>query len=191
VKEDSHGKEPASEDVAFILPVPAKGIDGIEGKDLPFAAWFLLNEAFSCLKNNEHYACIACLIASVEIWLRRETKKRRLKLEKLIDHATETGLISSEEKDDLDELRKLRNKYIHFDLRKLPKVKDGQVTVYKINDAISSLRKGEYPKGKKVAAYPTPEYEDLIPLLWLAGNTQIFMKKIKEFYEKRFPSKSG
>ena len=191
---EKDNEEPTSTGVPVIIPEYRPGLTGIEGKDLHYGVWFLLNEAFSCFDNAEQYGCIACLTGSVELWLRRNLKAPEDEtLENLIKDALGKdgkGLISSEEASDLQALRKLRNSYTHFNLKKLPRVKDSQVTEYRISDVISSMRKGEYPKGKKVAAYPTPEFEDLIPLLALARYTQFFMETIKEFYQRRYPQVS-
>jgi len=171
----------------FQLP----GIPGIDGFKLFYGSWHLLNEALTCFLNNEHYACIACLAASVELWLRRTLNSKR-KFKQLICQAKKNKIISDDEKKMLDELRKMRNMYIHFDRDSLPwaksaktaRIKDRETTFSEIDQLIEL-------QGIKINPYPTDAHRDAIPLAVLAPISYLYLNSIIEFFRKRYPRRDS
>lgn len=156
------------------------GISVINGSKIPYGTWHLLNQAISCYRNSEHFGCISCLVGSVEIWLRRTLNvSSRIKLVNLIKNAEESEVISNEEAEHLHELRGLRNRYIHFDLKKLPKVKSA--TEKKIGEK----------EAHEIEPYPTQDHKDAIPLMLLVPSSYLNLNYVIEFFSKRYPNDSG
>lgn len=165
----------------YMIQLP--GLPGIDGIKLHYGSWHLLNEALTCFINNEHYACIACLTASLELWLRRELSSKKT-FEKMIKQAKTTGIITHLEAVELNELRKTRNMYIHFDRTKLPRLESGKTAKF------------EYKKGrliklyeKEIDPYPTEALEDALPLGLLAFMSYLYLNNTIRFFMKRYPKK--
>lgn len=154
------------------------GISLINGSRLPYGTWHLLNEALSCYRNSEHFACISCLVGSIEIWLKRTLNSKK-KIVDLIEEAKKSEIMTTDEAEYLQEIRKVRNMYIHFDLKKLPKIKRaierelGQKSAY------------------EVEPYPTQDHKDAVPLMLLTVRSYFSLNYIIEFFYKRYPNDSG
>lgn len=101
------------------------GVKGINAQKIPVRTWLLINEAVSCFRNAEYEACITTVISCMEIWLRREFKKKGLpqarRLRSLINKAVPT-ILSVEEAKQLHQLREVRNKLVHSDVDWLEKM---------------------------------------------------------------------
>jgi len=154
-----------------------EGISQVDGSEMNYGSWYLLNEAVSCYRNHEYYSCLSCLSTSTELWLRRELKaSSRIELQKLIKKAEDHGVISKEESMDLDRLRETRNSYVHFDVKKLPKVSH----VHKIGEEHITIN-----------PYPTERHKDALPLFALGPTALITLNKIVSFFSKRYPNIDG
>jgi hypothetical protein len=167
---------------------PMSGINaGIEGNDMPYAAWFLLNEALWSSAHRAHFATIACLTASVEVCLRRLTGLGgKTDLIEVIDTAVPKGIISSIEAKDLHELRRLRNSYIHFNVEKLPKVESVRLVA-----RISNAGEMKIVEGKEAEASHSIPYGDFTPLFANAHLTAVHLEKTLAIYRRMFPLKSA
>jgi hypothetical protein len=148
-----------------------------------YGAWFLFNEAYWCLLNAQHFGAIVSLTASVELCLRDllQEKSRDVRLVTLIRKAREKGFVTGEEETDLDNLRDLRNHYVHFELEKLPM----KIFETKLEDVVAR----KVPGSMKVTdAYPSENYRYLIPLMTAAGLSSICLQKVYEFYKRKYPA---
>jgi len=163
------------------------GIDlGIEGWDMPYVSWFLLNEAFWCSRNYAYFAAIACLIGSVEVCLRRLAGlDEKARLQEVIKAAQEKGVITSLEATDLQELRRARNSFVHFKLEKLPKAL--AVRRIKPSDLISTQVAGE----EEVELYPSEAYKDLVPFMTACPICNRYANKVVAMYKRIFPRRSS
>jgi len=168
---------------------PTPGVPVIDGSKLFYASWHLLNEAFTCYINAEHYACIACLSSSVELWLRREMNVlHRMNFEELIKKARKIGKITDEESKEFEMLRKTRNSFIHFDLDKLPKVKHMRGPIKIPREEIPKLDQIDQQMYQtEVDPYPTAAHKDLVPLGTLAPTAYILLNSTLSFFMKRYP----
>lgn len=173
----------------FVYFQPTPGVPVIDGSKLYYGSWHLLNEAFTCYINAEHYACIACLSSSIELWLRREMNApRRMNFQKLVRKARKIGKITDEESKELDKLRKTRNSFIHFDLDTLPKVKSMKGPIEMPSKDIPKLDQIDYQMYQtEVDPYPTPAHKDLVPLSTLAPTAYILLNRVLSFFMKRYP----
>lgn len=173
----------------YVAQLP--GIPGIDGFELPYGSWHLLNEALTCFINNEHYACLVCLAASVESWLRRKLRTGAKKnFVVLIRQAKKSKIISDDEAKEFNELRKIRNMYIHFDRKKFPRVKSirtaeikDRVTAFSEIDELIELH------GIEVSPYPTRAHKDFIPLSALTPTSYLFLNSTIRFFMRRYPRK--
>lgn len=176
----------------FIYFHPTPGVPVIDGSKLFYASWHLLNEAFTCYINIEHYACIACLSSSVELWLRREMNApRQMTFGELIKKARKTGKITDEESKELEMLRKTRNRFTHFDLDKLPKVKHMKGPIKIPYEAIPKLDQIIQLYQTEVDPYPTAAHKDLVPLGTLAPTAYMLLNSVLAFFMKRYPKEDS
>jgi hypothetical protein len=160
------------------MAVPAPGIAGIDGSKMVYGAWFLFNEAHLCLLNSQHFGAIVSLTASVELCLRSllQEKSHDVKLVELIRRAREKGFVTREEETDLDNLRDLRNHYVHFELQRLPVAKE--VFETRLEDVVAGRVSGSM---KVTDAYPSEDYRYFIPLMAAAGLSGIYLEFCEEF----------
>ena len=167
----------------FMQPLP--GIDiGIEGSDMPYVAWWLLNEACRCALNHTHFAAIICLAASVEVCLRRETKlDETAPFAKVIKTAEERGIISPQEAKMLQDLRETRNQFVHFRIDKLPRVS----TIRRIGFSADMKIK----RGLDMVPYPSREYEDLVPLQFAAIIAAKYAREVLAVLKRLYPRRSS
>ncbi|MGD0028488.1 MAG: hypothetical protein ABSC91_06080 [Candidatus Bathyarchaeia archaeon] len=182
----------ASKPVPIVRAQEMEGISQVNGSEMNYGSWYLLNEAFSCFRNHEYYACLSCLSTSTELWLRRELKaSSRIKLQKLIRTAEEHGLISKEESMELDKLRETRNSYVHFDMEKLPKVSHvHKIGVYESPFSSDSFAKLSQEQ-ETINPYPTERHKDALPLFALGPTAFFTLNKIVTFFSKRYPNTDG
>lgn len=162
-------------------PQPSTAI-GIEAEAMPYAAWYLFNQGICCLNIDANVGALACLSDSAEICLRRLTqssKKRRFK--DVIDLARGNEIITDAEAKDLQELRRFRNSYIHFDLKTLPIV-DELRRVQSID-----VKTGEVVAGAPLPPYPSEREKDLLPFVASAGLAAIYSERIRAMYQRLFP----
>jgi hypothetical protein len=151
------------------------GIPGINSFELYYGSWHLLNQALSCFLHGENYSCLSCLNASIELWLKRKLKSNR-KLCSLINQAKRKKLITKEEQEQLHQLRKIRNDYLHFDIKKLPKFKKWGTTLNVKTQQISVVN-----------AYPNDEFYDVNPISFLPVYAYYGLNVLTDFYSKRYP----
>ncbi len=157
-------------------------VRGIDATKMPYASWCLLNEALSCFEIDAHIGALACLVGSIDAWLREATKSdKKTNLRDVISKANEIELISNEEARILQGLRKNRNSYIHFDREKLPKVR----SVKQI--AMSHLKQGMFEKLEQVNPHPTVAHKDLIPLLAGAEIALNYLEEVLTILRRHFP----
>jgi hypothetical protein len=176
--------EPLSQ-IPKIMAIPVPGIAGIDGSKMVYGAWFLFNEAYWCLLNSQHFGAIVSLTASVELCLRSllQEKSHDAKLVTLIHRARKKGFVTGEEEADLDNLRELRNHYVHFELEKLPMAK--KVFETKLEDVVA----GSVPDSMKATdAYPSEDYRYFIPLMAAVGLSGIYLQKVYTFYRRKYPA---
>lgn len=161
------------------------GIPGIDGIELNYGSWHLLNEALTCFLNNEHYACIACLAGSLELWLKRKLGSRK-SFKNMIKQAEESGIITKSEATEFSRLRKTRNMYIHFDRARLPRFETGKTAEFQ-------YKKGQWKKlyEKELDPYPTNTHKDSLPLGFLAVTSYFCLNDAIRFYMKRYPRKDS
>ena len=153
------------------------GIPKINSLELYYGSWHLLNQALSCFLNGENYSCLSCLNASIELWLKRKLGSNE-KFSILINQAYQKKLITKEEKEQLHQLRKIRNNYLHFDIKKLSKFK-------KWTKTLNILTK-QYTK---TDLDPNEEFYDANPLAILPVFAYFNLNSLTDFYRKRYPKK--
>jgi hypothetical protein len=170
----------------YMTQIP--GIPGINGVDLFYGSWHLLNEALSCFINQEYFACLICLSTSVELWLKR-TLSRDGKLDDLLKQAKTAKIIDNDEFEALNTLRKDRNAYVHFDLDKLPKSKGDKLKSVKIepNWTDEEINKAHESNGIEVDVYATPAHKDMLPLGFVTVSSYFHLNYVTEFFLKRYP----
>jgi hypothetical protein len=162
-----------------------KGIQEIDGSEMPYGSWYLLNEAINCYYNYSYYACLTTLSACVESWLRRQIRTKKDFIE-LISEAESQGIITGEEAKTFNDLRGVRNNYVHLNIDKLPKIThitEGRVVGNQILFDVST--------SGKVNPYPTEAHKEFVPLFMLAPTAYIPLNKVIAFFKKRYPNKDN
>jgi hypothetical protein len=163
------------------------GIPNINGSELFYGSWHLLNEALTCFTNKEYFACLLCLSTSIELWLRRSLKSDH-EFYKLLRDAKEANLINEQEFNALDQLRDDRNAYVHFDLTKLPLFTDQmKTTPMEANSTPEEKEKALERFGNNVDVYPTEAHKDILPLSFVAVSAYFHLNTVAKFYRKRYP----
>lgn len=147
-----------------IRMIQIPGIPGINGVDLFYGSWHLLNEGLTCFTNKEYFACLVCLSTSIELWLKR-TLNSDEELFKLLKKAKTSKIIDNDEYDALNKLREDRNAYVHFDIDSLPKFKEKTKSVKVQSDwTDKEIEKAEEFNGEDIEVYATPAHRDMLPL---------------------------
>jgi hypothetical protein len=163
------------------------GIPRINGAELFYGSWHLLNESLTCFTNKEYFACLLCLSTSIELWLRRSLNSDH-DLYKLLRAAKEANLIDENEFGSLDQLREDRNAYVHFDLDKLPLFRDKMKTIQmESNWTEEETEKARARFGYDVDVYPTEAHKDILPLSFVAVSAYFHLNTVAKFYRKRYP----
>lgn len=164
------------------------GLPGIDGINLVYGSWHLLNEALTCYLNKVYFACLICLSTSVELWLKRELKSDD-SLENLLKKAKSLKLIDDVEFESLNRLRNDRNSYVHFNIDKLPKSKHDKTTSTRIERYRTA--EGIYKERElykiEVDVYATPAHRDMFPLAVLAVLSYFHLNSVTKFFQKRYP----
>lgn len=164
----------------------AAGVPELDPDIMPVAAWFLINEARSCFSNSEHVGCLAALAGCMEVVLGERLHKENEKLKVLINAALDSGIILKSEAEDLHDLRKSRNAYIHFDPQKFPRVKEKLETKIEICDG--KLHAGET---RRILTYPSGKDKEFLPLVMVAAYSQLFLLKVTDILRRLYPSKDS
>jgi len=164
--------------VTLLLP----GIKGIESTRMGYASWFLLNEALRCYQTGNYVASILTLAASVEEMLRKQTAcDQDAGLQIVARKGLETRLITQDEFEQLDHLRLIRNKYVHYSPEELPGLKGMKLVP----------RQSPFSHGE-----PVPEswlrdaqLQEMFPLLFNAPFMSYeFFEKVIQLCRRLFPS---
>lgn len=169
----------------IVLGMHVKGIQEIDGSEMPYGSWYLLNEAINCYYCCSYYACLTTLSACVESWLRRQIKTKKDFVE-LIFEAEANGIITNEEAKTFNDLRGVRNNYVHLNVDKLPKITHmtgGRVVGNQILFDVST--------SGKVNPYPTEAHKEFVPLLMLAPTAYVPLNKVIAFFKERYPNKDN
>jgi hypothetical protein len=186
------GKEETRELVPEIYMDQIPGIPGINGIDLFYGSWHLLNEGLTCFVNREYFACLMCLSTSVELWLKRSLNSHE-EFVKLLEQAKEQKLIDEKEYYALNDLRKDRNSFVHFDIDKLPKSKNSKTKSVRIEPSWTDeqIEKAREICSEEVDVYATAAHRDMLPLASVTVTSYFHLNTVTEFFQKRYPQQDS